>query len=146
MRIIKNYNGNFEGHQESWKQVMNKASFDIMKQLAIAVRQFFESYSFKQLAPFHIAAEKGSLELCQEIINKTKDKNPSGNLSIDESRFRLGFDAPNNIYEIEKSSTKIDCETTPLHISAMNGNIELCRLIIENIKAGYNPKNTGEFS
>ena len=54
-RIIKKYNKNFEGFEESWKEVINKTPVDIVKQLAIAVPKFFESYSFKQVALLHIA-------------------------------------------------------------------------------------------
>ena len=70
-RIIKKYNKNFEGFEESWKEAINKTPYNILKQLAIAVEQFFKSYSFKQVAPLHIAAEKGSLQLCEYIIRKT---------------------------------------------------------------------------
>ena len=41
IRIIKKYAGNFEGHEESWKEVIYKTPVDIIKQLAIAVKQFF---------------------------------------------------------------------------------------------------------
>ena len=73
IRIIKKYNGNFEGHEKSWKEVLHKTPVDVVKQLAVAVQQFFESHSFKKLAPLHIAAEKGSMQLCRHIISKTKD-------------------------------------------------------------------------
>ena len=78
IRIIKKYIANFEGHEESWREVVNKTPLDIIKQLAIAVQQFFKlKHSFKGLAPLHIAAEKGTFQLCQYIIAKTSNKNPS---------------------------------------------------------------------
>ena len=82
IRIIKKYAGNFEGFEESWKEVIPRTPLDIVKQLALAVEEFFKSYSFKQVAPLHIVAEKGTLQLCQYIITKAKYKNPQGKLGI----------------------------------------------------------------
>ena len=56
IRIIKKYIAYFEGHEESWREVVNKTPLDIIKQLAIAVQQFFKNHLFKELAPLHIAA------------------------------------------------------------------------------------------
>ena len=42
IRSIKNLNKHFEGPEESWKQVVNKAPIAILKQLAIASHEYFE--------------------------------------------------------------------------------------------------------
>ena len=54
--------------------------------------------------PFHVAADKGNLEICQFIIKNTSDKNP---------RNRHGI--------------------SPLHVVAKNGQLSICQLIIDNI-------------
>ena len=42
IRSIKNLNKHFDGHEESWKQVVNKAPVAILKQLAIASHKYFK--------------------------------------------------------------------------------------------------------
>ena len=42
IRSIKNLSKHFEGHEESWKQVVNKAPVAILKQLAIASHKYFK--------------------------------------------------------------------------------------------------------
>ena len=37
IRIIKKYAGNFEGFEESWKEIIHRTPLDIVKQLALAV-------------------------------------------------------------------------------------------------------------
>ena len=82
IRIIAKHVENFEEYHESWIEVINKTPANVVKQLAIAVEEFFKSYTFDKLAPLHIAAEKGSLQLCEYIIAKTSNKNPEGNVYI----------------------------------------------------------------
>ena len=69
IRIIKKYAGNFEGFEESWKEVIRRTPLDIVKQLALTVEEFFKSYTDKKVAPLHIVAEKGTFQLFQYIIS-----------------------------------------------------------------------------
>ena len=51
IRIMKKYNGNFQEFHESWLKVINKSPLEIVKELALAVYQFFiarETRSEKQ--------------------------------------------------------------------------------------------------
>ena len=78
VRIIRKYDEQFEGFEESWNEVINKTPIDFLKQLAVAVEDFFkENYWRKNLTPLHIAAEKDDLGLCEKIITKTSNKNPA---------------------------------------------------------------------
>ena len=130
IRIIEIYKENFEGFEEAWREILYKIPLDMVKQLAIAVQQFFKHHTSKEfrVAPLHITADKGSLELCQYAFSKATDKNPEGKLIIDLSptvgfaRFKFGTN-----YSLDGMN-----KTTPLHIAAMNGNLELCSLIIDN--------------
>ena len=141
IRTIKKHVENFKGHEQSWKEVIFKTPINIVKQLAVAVQLFFKSYWRKdvKVAPLHIAAEKGSLQLCQYVITKTKDKNPQGKLVIDVDSYKTPkkFAIKNQRF---KTLIGSDWKSTPLHIGAMNGNAELCRLIMDNVDDG-NPKD-----
>ena len=59
IRIIKKYNEHFNGFEKSWSEVINRIPLDVLKQLAIAVQQFFKFQSFEKVAPLHIAVEDG---------------------------------------------------------------------------------------
>ena len=78
VRIIRKYDEQFEGFEESWNEVINKTPTDVLKQLAVAIQEFFKDNSWrKNMAPLHIAAEKDDLGLCEKIITKTSNKNPA---------------------------------------------------------------------
>ena len=130
IRIIKKYMGNFKGVEESWKEVINKTPAEMLKQLAFAVEQFCKSYPFKQVTPLHITAYKSSLELFQFVITRSKDKNPVGKVFIQVFVMANKW----NPFKFKPQSI------TPLHIVAMLGNIEQCRLILDNVING-NPKD-----
>ena len=59
----------------------------------------------KQWHPLHIAAERGHLKLCKQIVEKTGDKNPKG---------------PHGC--------------TPFHIATQNGHTEVCLFFIEIVE------------
>ena len=82
IRIIKKYTDHFEGHEKTWKEVTNKTPIHILQELAIATEEFFTFHPFLNLAPLHIAVERGSMQLCQYIIAKTEDKNPKGTMVL----------------------------------------------------------------
>ena len=98
---------------------------------------FFKSHSFEEVAPFHIAAAFGSLELCEHIITKASKKNPQGDVEI-----YLDFYATPTRFHIGKGQGLIlvDHKITPLHMAAVRGNSELCRIIMDNID-DCNPKS-----
>ena len=108
IRIIKNYARNFEGFEESWMEVIRRTPLDIVKQLALAVEEFFKSYTDKKVAPLHIVAEKGTFQLFQYVITKAKDKNPQGKLGLKWENLN------NNIkFKIRKGPSPIFDKITP---------------------------------
>ena len=44
IRVLRKYHRNFDKFKELWKEVINKTSFEMVKQLAVAVQNFFQSY------------------------------------------------------------------------------------------------------
>ena len=67
--------------------------------------------SWSGQTPFHLAAERGYLPVCQQIIETADEKNP------------------NDMYG-----------NTPLHEAAENGHLSVCQLIVENVDE-KNPEN-----
>lgn len=129
IRIIKRYTDHFRGFEESWKEVLYKIPLNLMRQLTDAVQHFFkyDSHTTIKVAPLHIVAEKGSLELCQYIITKTNNKNPQGKLQIKKTD-----GIPIKFY-ISKDQFNFNQKITPLHIAAINGNVDQFRVILDNV-------------
>ena len=80
IRLIKKFSKKFEGHEESWREALNKIPVAMIKQLASAVLKFFKIYTHEKLAPLHYAVASGNLQLSEYLISKTKQKNPQGRL------------------------------------------------------------------
>ena len=77
IRMIQKYSANNLEFKDYWKSVMTKVPVENVKELAIAVEQFytFRSHRLKhQHSPHQIAAERGLLSLCQFITQKTRDE------------------------------------------------------------------------
>ena len=98
----------------------------------------FYSPQGNKVTPLHIAVEIGRLNLCKYIISKTRVKNPTTKLTMTledsetkSSKFSIA---------VEKSPFNFDSEMTPFHLAAMNGNLDLCKIIMDNIE-NFNPRN-----
>ena len=107
--ILRTYQNNFNEFKEAWKEVINKTSIEMVKQLAVAALHYFKIYpsyfACNQPAPINIAVKLNDINLCTLIYEKPRiDKNP-------KDRRRL----------------------TPLHEAAKNGSFELCKFMLENI-------------
>ena len=161
IRIVKRYNGNFKKFKNSWMEVLQKTSVDDLRQLANAVQKFFASFSYyivskKQLAPLHVAAVQGDLQLCELIITKTSEKNPGGGFCIgtcnfDTNKFgskqyvgTFGFNLP-GASDFYRHESLLFGMSTPLHIAAVTGNLELCNLILSNV-VEKNSKSTNRWT
>ena len=81
----------------------------------------------KQIAPLHIAIATNNYHLCENIIKKTSKKNPTGGL---EFSFRP-WNHPAK-FSLEMNFFQPDTKITPLHMAALNGDIEICKLVMQN--------------
>ena len=78
IRILNNYSERFEGHEEAWKEVIDKSKIMNIRQLAVGAQKFFQkNYLWKKIAPLHIAAENNDHLLCIFIVGETTNKNPA---------------------------------------------------------------------
>ena len=109
IRIIKKHGQYFEKFADSWKKIINKTPVETVKELALTVEGYFNFSDFNengnQLHPLHVAAERGHLNLCQHIVEKTGDFNPV--ISTDKA--------------------------TALHFAASQGHIEVYQFILDNV-------------
>ena len=125
IRIIKRYNCLIGELQEVWNKVVSKTPVETIKELAVAVDQFqmqcacdtygdhvkkclptplnFIQKLEKQWHPLFIGAACGTVNLCNHIIQKT---------GVIEPWLKSG--------------------ETPLHLAAMNGNLEVVRFFMAN--------------
>ena len=79
IRIIRRYNGNFKKFKYSWMEVLQKTPMDKVRQIENVIQKFFASYPYyivskKQLAPLHVAAVQGDIQLCEHIISRHQKK------------------------------------------------------------------------
>ena len=117
MRMIKKYNVNHMEFKDDWKSVMEKVPAENVKELAIAVEQFYtlrphQNRLDHQHSPHHIAAERGSLYLCNFIAQKTNVLNPARADGI-----------------------------TALHFAAKEGHFDVCKYFVDNLDGDKNPPN-----
>ena len=133
------YNANNVKFKDAWKLVMEKVPLRNVKELAIAVEQF---YSFRpqrlehQHSPHHIAAERGYLALCKFIANKTSSINPARadgmtgfHFAAQEGHFEV---CQYFIDNLDYKNPKKTNGCTPLHSASIRGHFEIVQLIMEN--------------
>ena len=108
IRIIKKHGKYFKEFADSWKKVIDKTPVEIVKELAMTVEDYFNYSLYNdddyQLHPLHIAAERGRLQLCRHIVEKTGDFNP-----------------------------KLHDRVTALHFAAELGHLEIYQFILNNV-------------
>ena len=143
IRNIKKYSETFKEFQESWNKVIKKTPVGFLKNLAIDVHSFFKGVSTRltqQWHPLFIGAERGSLPLCEHVVERTGDVNPKQNDGFSP----LGFAAQEGHLEICTFLIKyidyIDDKDfqendgwTPLHRAATSGKFEVCTFLLNHL-------------
>ena len=112
---VKKYICPIQEFPTSWRKVLIKTPFEIVRELAQAVFKFFtlneKMWLFESLSPLHISSNCGVLSLCEYIYEKTGEINP-----------------------------KTSDGSTPFHLAAREGHLEVCKFIIEKLSC----KNPGD--
>ena len=116
-RMIKKYSANHVKFKAAWKLVVEKVPVEIVKELALAVEQFYtlrphQARFNHQHSPHHIAAKRGSLSLCKFIARKTKSLNPARADGM-----------------------------TALHFAVQEGHFDVCKYFVDNLDGDKNPAN-----
>ena len=148
IRIIQRKYLNFEGFEESWKEAIHQTPFDVIKELENELEKLFSLQNpcsgwIRPIHPLHVAALQGNLKLYEYIVAKAKDKIPQGRLfckyeNNEGIQFLIPTTGEGSNYQMVKGAT-------PLHMAAMNGNLEVCKYISKNSNhedQQYNLKET----
>ena len=119
IRMIQMYIGTYE-FSKRWQDVVDKVSFEAVKQLAITVHQFIQHPLSSNVpvdlaySPLHIAAQNGNLSLFLHVLKRSSDQIP---------RTLNGW--------------------TPHHFAAGKGHLEIYKLIVEEIENKNPADNKG---
>lgn len=152
MRMIKKYNVNHLEFKDDWKSVIEKVPAENVKELALAVEQFYtlrphQTRLDHQHSPHHIAAERGSLSLCKFIAKRTKVLNPARadgmtalHFAVQEGHFDVCKYFMDNL-DGDKNPANHDGRT-PLHDAAFQGNLAVFKYIADQVD-NKNPAMAG---
>ena len=153
IQMIRKYIGTMEQIPESWDRVVVRTPFQTVKDLALVVQEvqknpLYEKISanFHQCSPLHVAAACGNLQLCQHVIKKNCKMPFKNKVGLTPFHFAalyghsnvFNFIIQNN--DITEMNPANDEGFTPLHYAAKSGQLEICTVIIENVK-DKNPAN-----
>ena len=144
IRRMQKYSDSMKEFLEQWKQVIRNTPVDPVKELSLAVLQFFDddvSRSKKQYSPLHVTADRGLLELSKSIILKTGDKNPAGcdeYTALHMAALKGRTEVCRHIIEIVDDKNPVCISgiyvgLTPYHIAALFGHLEICELYVETL-------------
>ena len=87
--------------------------------------------------PLHHAAENDNLEIFKLIIDSINGVDKENPINDNDS---ISLDFTDSIEGAEKMNPRDSIGNTPLHLAAKNCNLDICKLICQNVK-DKNPKN-----
>ena len=150
IRIIMKYQKNLKDFPKLWKPLIDKTPVAKVKQIAIAVSQFFQlpnlysryiKIGLRKWSLIAISANHGDLALLQFVVKKIKFKNVRKTERINAMFLaaykghletyvflscKLKYKNPGNTSLLNKWGR------TPLHWAALKGHFGICEFIIEN--------------
>ena len=139
-RMVTVRGHSFEEDRAAWNMVLcHRAPAARIKQVGLAVEEFFRGNpqrASKQWHPLMIAANSGSLDLCEYIVDATGQRNPRR--SSDRAT-PLMLAAQNNSLDVYQYLAGEDTNPgdfegwTPLHCAALHGSADVCKFILKSL-------------
>ena len=120
IRSMEKFVKDNKGAEKSWNRIIKKCNFETIVELKGALNQHLKSrysWMYYDFGPLHIVAHIGDTLLYRKIIRFSEDINPKNG--------RPG--------------------TTPLHMAAKNGHIEICKIILDKT-VDKNPKDNSDWT
>ena len=164
-RIIKKHGEYFKDFADSWKKVISKTPVETVKELASTVEGYFnfsddikpyilcrDSFTrcfgfpiFEQLHPLHVAAERGNLNLCQHIVEKTGDFNPASQLTEATALHFAAYQGHLEVYQwlldnVDDKNPVDHLGRSPFFWAVRKNQVKFCRVIIKTVEE-KNPAN-----
>ena len=144
-RMIEKYSANNLEFKNAWKLVVERVPVQNVKELAIAVEQFY-SFGPRRIAhqhsPHRIAADRGSLSLYKFIFERTRLLNPARadgftglHFATQAGRFDVCEYLIKSLDGEDKNPKDLD-GCTPMHLAAQVGDYGICKVFIDH---GANP-------
>ena len=127
----------FKG-RESFKKILKTLTLEAVQDMALKVKRFQEMWK-SDGSPLHVAAETEEFETFTNILGDVEVTNPKESEMVARNGYLLVCQLVND-WENNQKHTDHGSKRTPLHLTAGNGNLELCKLIIENVQE-KNPKD-----
>ena len=132
-RVIQSYIKNSKEFEKDWKNVFQKVSSKILKELAIFVKEFYKAVPSRlegNWSPLHIAAERGHLDFCKVIAELSAIKSyewPPLNFSAQAGHLEVSEFLYNKF--ADKQGRKIFGIVQ--HLAAKNGHLEIYKFFHE---------------
>ena len=87
--------------------------------------------------PFHLAAEKGHLEICKFIMERNEDKNPANYDGETPLHFAAQYGHLHVCHILIDNGIDKNPDdnrgVTPLHLAALHGHMDVCKFIMNNV-------------
>ena len=146
IRIIKTH-GNFKEFADSWKKVVCKTPVETVKELALTVEEYWNFSDYPdfyrlglQLHPLHVAADRGHLNLCQHIVEKTGDFNPASQPFEATALHFAAYQGHLEVYQFildnvdDKNPVDANRRDGPFFLAVKNNQLKFCRVIIKTVE------------
>ena len=154
-------------YQTLWKKVIHKTPVENLRQLAIMVQRFFKNHSDKvikkEVSPLHIVIgevegctvlKKEDLKLCKHILEKSNETEVletkafiwigkcfrTNKYQTDKYIWLQSPQDFNEMGKLQKNLHFQEVNGTAIHMAAINGNLAMCRLILDVVH-DKNPGN-----
>ena len=134
LRQIGRNNKHFQEFQMTWNQTLKQTPTFILMKIAKAVNQLDLNPLFNW-SPLHVAAISGSLDLCEYILEKTRNNTETGSwkvtpmhLAASQGHLQIVKFLTENHFDKNAEDVK---GNTPLHFAAMNGQVEVFKYLVD---------------
>jgi ankyrin repeat protein len=157
LRQIGRYNKHFQEFQMTWNKTLKQTPTFILMKIAKVINLGYvkkldsdpeDMYHHFNWSPLHVAAGSGSLELCEYILEKTKNSIQPGRQDVTPmhlAALRGHLEIVKFLIENHFDKNAQDVKgNTPLHFAAMNGQVEVFKYLFDASYDKNPPNNSGE--